>query len=105
MKKQISIRGSKHWDYIFCGILDLTAVQDCTKFPSLITNVPLQLVGDIINEVCYQRYEKRLEQKKGRPKVSVCAAKENLEEEQQGVFKVWVGDKKTQSLRPSFLST
>jgi len=50
-------------------------------------------VRDIINEVCYQRYEKRLEQKKGRPKVSVCAAKENLEEEQQGVFKVWVGGK------------
>ena len=36
-----------------------TAVQDCTKFPNLITNVHLQLVRDIINSVCYQRYEKR----------------------------------------------
>ena len=30
----------------------------------LITNVLLQLVRDIINGVCYQRYEKRLEQLK-----------------------------------------
>jgi len=28
------------------------------------TNLLLQLVRDIINEVCYQRYEKRLEQPK-----------------------------------------
>jgi len=27
----------------FCGILDPAAVQDCTKYPSLITNVMLQL--------------------------------------------------------------
>jgi len=33
----------------FCGILDPVAVQDGTKFPSLITNVLLQLVRDIIN--------------------------------------------------------
>jgi len=25
----------------FCGMLDLAAVQNCTKFPSLITNVLL----------------------------------------------------------------
>ena len=29
----------------------------------------------------YERYEKRLEQQKGRPNVNVCAAEENLEEE------------------------
>jgi len=34
LKKQISIRGRRHWNSIFCGILDLAAVQDCTKFPS-----------------------------------------------------------------------
>jgi len=50
----------------FCGILDSAAVQAWTKFPSLITNVLLQLVRDIINGVCYQRYEKHLEQQKGR---------------------------------------
>jgi len=33
---------------IFCRILDPPEVQDCTKFPSLITNVLLQLVRDII---------------------------------------------------------
>jgi len=49
---------------IFCGILDPATVQDCTKFPSVITNVLLQLLRDIINGVCYQRYEKRLEQQK-----------------------------------------
>jgi len=41
---------------IFCGILDHVAVQDCTKFPSVIANVLLQLVKDIINGVGYQRY-------------------------------------------------
>ena len=30
------------------------------KFPTLKTNVLLQLVANIINAVCYQRYEKRL---------------------------------------------
>jgi len=64
----------------FCGNLDTAAVQDCTKFPSLITNEILQLVRDIINRVRYQCYEKRLEQQKGRPKVNVCAAEENFEE-------------------------
>jgi len=49
---------------IFCGILDPATVQNCTKFPSAITNVLLQLLRDIINGVCYQRYEKRLEQQK-----------------------------------------
>jgi len=51
------------WGYIFCGILDPAAVQGCTIFPSLITDVP-QLVRDIINinGACYQRYEKHLEQ-------------------------------------------
>jgi len=29
IKKQISIRGRRHWDFIFCGILDPAAVQDC----------------------------------------------------------------------------
>jgi len=50
----------------FCGILDPAAVQGWTKFPSLITNVLLQLVRDIINGVCHQRYKKHLEQQKGR---------------------------------------
>jgi len=36
---------------------------------------------DIINGVCYQRYEKRLEKQKGRPDVNVCDAEEDLEEE------------------------
>ena len=65
----------------FCGIFDPAAVQDCTKFPGLITNVLLQLVGDIINGVCYQGCEKRLEQQKDRPNVSVWAAEESWEEE------------------------
>jgi len=64
----------------FCGILDPATVQDCTSFPSLIRNLLLQLVRDIIYEVCYQRYEKRFEQQKGRPNVNVCVAEENLEE-------------------------
>jgi len=64
----------------FCEILDPAAVQDCIKFPSLTTNVLAELVKDIINGVCYQRYEKRLEQQKGRPNVKVCPAEENLEE-------------------------
>ena len=81
IKKQFSIRSRSHWDYIFCGIFDPTAVLDCTKFFSLITNVLLQLVRDIINGVCYQRYQKYLEQQKGRANVNVCAAEENLEEE------------------------
>jgi len=38
-------------------------------------------VRDIINGVCYQRCEKRLEQQEGRPNVNVCDAEENLEEE------------------------
>jgi len=50
----------------FCGILYPAAVQDWTKFPSLITNVLLKLARDNINGVCYQRYEKHLEQQKGR---------------------------------------
>jgi len=33
------------------GILDPAAVQDCKKIPNLITNVLLQLVGDIIKGV------------------------------------------------------
>jgi len=63
----------------FCGILDPSAVQDCTKSPSLIKNV-LQLVRDIIKGGCYQRYAKRVEQQRGCPNVDVCAAEENLEE-------------------------
>jgi len=64
-KKQISSGERRHWDYIFCGILDPAAVQNCTKFPSSIENV-LQLVRDIINRACYQGYEKRLEQQKSK---------------------------------------
>jgi len=61
----------------FCyGIFDPPTTQECTKFPSLLTNVLLQLARDVINRVCYQRYEKRLEQQKGRPNVNVCAAEE-----------------------------
>jgi len=65
----------------FYWILDPAAVQDCTKFFSLLTNVLLQLLRDITNGACYQRYEKRLEQQKGHPDVNVRAAEENLEEE------------------------
>jgi len=46
-----------------------------------ITNVLLQLLKDIINGVCYQRYEKRLEQQKGLPNDYVCVAEENFKEE------------------------
>jgi len=53
IKKQISISGRRHWDYIFCGILGPAAVQDRTKFPSSITKVRIQLVRDIINGVQY----------------------------------------------------
>jgi len=35
----------------------------------------------LLLHLCYQRYEKRLEQQKGHPDVNVCHAKENLEEE------------------------
>ena len=35
-----------------------------------------------INRICYQRYEKRLEQQRGRPNVSICFAEEHFEEEQ-----------------------
>ena len=52
IKKQISIRGRRHFGYIFYGTLDPAAVQDCTQFLSLITNVLLQLVSNIINRVC-----------------------------------------------------
>jgi len=64
------------------AFLDPAAVEYCTIFPSLITNLLLQLVRDIINVngVCYQRYDKRLEQQKGRPNVNICAAEENLEQ-------------------------
>ena len=51
IKKQISIKGRKHWDYTFCGILDPATVQDCKKIPNLIINVLLQLVGNIIKGV------------------------------------------------------
>jgi len=59
----------------FCRILGPAAVQDCTKFPRLMTNALLQLVRDIINGVSYQRYEKCLEQQKGRLNVNVCEKK------------------------------
>jgi len=39
------------------------------------TNALIQLVRDIINGVCYQRYEKRLEQQKGRLNVNICEKK------------------------------
>jgi len=39
-------------------------------------------VRDIINGVCYKHYEEHLEQQKGLPNGNVCAAKENMEEEQ-----------------------
>jgi len=83
IKTQISIRERRRWDweYTFCESLDSAAVQDCTKFPILLTNVLLQLVSDIINGVCYQRHVKRFEHQKGRPNVNVCAAEENLEEQ------------------------
>jgi len=42
----------------------MAAVQDCTEFPSLKTNVLLQLKSDIINRVCCQRYENVLSNNK-----------------------------------------
>jgi len=39
------------------------------------TNALLQLVRDIINGVCCHRYEKRLEQQKGRLNVNICQKK------------------------------
>jgi len=43
IKKQISIRGRKHWGiYFFCGILHPAGIQDGTKFPGSITDVFLQ---------------------------------------------------------------
>jgi len=80
IKKQISVTGRRYWDYIFCGILDPVAAQDCAKFPSLLTNLLSQLLIHIINGVCCQRCEKRLEQH-SRPNVNVCAAEATLEEE------------------------
>jgi len=50
-------------------------IKDCTKCPRLMTNALLQLVRDIINGVCYQRYEKRLEKRKGRLNVNICEKK------------------------------
>jgi len=77
IKKTNFNKRKRHWDYIF-GNLDIAAVQDCTKFPSLITNVILQLGRCIINGVCYQRYEKRLEKQKDRPIVNICAVEKAL---------------------------
>jgi len=51
------------------------------NFLVLTRNVLLQLVRDLIDGVCYQRYEKGLEQQKSRPDLNVRAAEENLEEE------------------------
>jgi len=62
----------------FCGILDPVAVQDCTKFPSVITNVLLQLMKDIINGVCYQRFENRLEQQKRSSKCLMFALQKKI---------------------------
>jgi len=78
-KTNFSSRKKALWFY-FCGIFSSAAVQDCTKRPSLIKNVPLQLVRNIINAVRYLRPEKRLEKQKDRPNVNVCAAGENFEE-------------------------
>jgi len=67
-----------------CGILDPYTLQVRTKFPSVITNVLLQLVRDIINGVCYQRYENVLSNRKVVqlcPNVDVWGAEKNLEEE------------------------
>jgi len=38
-------------------------------------------VRDAINGICYQRYEKRLEQQIRSSKMLVCVAEKNLEEE------------------------
>jgi len=82
-------------------------MQDCTKFPRIITDAFLyifiyffidfddgnwrqaeaqlaaflQIVKDIINRVCYQRFQKGLEHQNGRPNVNICVAEENFEEE------------------------
>jgi len=63
MKKQIPAGGRRHW-IIFLWDLDPAAAEECTNFPSLVANVPLQLLRDIINGEYYHRYEKRLEQQK-----------------------------------------
>jgi len=80
IKKQISIRGRRHYGYNFCEILDPAAVQDCRKSPSE-KNILLQLVSHIINGVCYKRYEKHLEQQKYCPNVNICTAEDNFKEE------------------------
>jgi len=64
IKKHNFNQKKKELRIYFCGILDPAAVQDCTKFGSLIANVLLQLVRDIINGVCYQRYENVLSNKR-----------------------------------------
>jgi len=73
------IRGKRHWDYIFCGILDPAAVQDCTKIPGLNRKRTPTIIERYHqrSSVCYQRYEKRLQQQKGRQNVDVCASEEN----------------------------
>ena len=63
----------------FYGILDPATVQVRTKFPSLITNVILQFVKDIINGVRYQRCEKRLEQHKRSSKCSCLRCRRKFE--------------------------
>jgi len=60
----------------FCGILDPAAAQDCTKFPSSITNALLQLVRDIIKYVA--SVMKNVLSNKN---INICAPEENLEEQ------------------------
>ena len=81
IKKQISIRGRWHWEYSFCGILDHAAVEDCRKFPSLLTNAFLQLVRDIkISLTEYVTSIMKTSWATSRPNDIICHVEENLED-------------------------
>jgi len=49
LKNKFQLEEESIGEYILCGILHPAAVQDCTKFRSLITDVFLQLLFFCIN--------------------------------------------------------
>ena len=73
IEKQLSITGRTYWDYTFMGDFRSHCSSRLHKISyfNLITNVLLHFVRDITYGVCWQRYEKRLEQKNGRRNVNV----------------------------------
>lgn len=47
--------------------------------PNFCTCTPKpELMGDVINVICHQHYEKRIRQQKSDPNVTVHAAEDNL---------------------------